>query len=155
MRYDGATKLYPQLVSFIQQHFSIISVCPEVEIGLGVPRPPVQLIGTLDAITLQGRDAPLVDITQPMQNYCQRRPSQLDSIQGYIFKSKSPSCGIRNIPLFNDNGEIQTLTRGVFANAILKHFPSLPITDELMLIDEAQWDIFLHRVKQYQIKETE
>jgi len=129
-------------------------VCPEVEIGLSVPRPPIQLNGTLDAITLQGRDDPLIDITQAMQNYCQLRPPQLDSIHGYIFKSKSPSCGIQKIPLFDGYGNINTFTQGVFVSAILQRFPTLPITDELTLIDEAQWDIFLLHVKQYQNDHT-
>jgi len=150
VRYDGAVKTEPRLMGFIQQHFSVIGICPEVEIGLSIPRPPLQLTGTSNNIRIQGRDDPRLDITLPMQKYCQLRPSQLDSIQGYIFKSKSPSCGLSNIPLFDAQGKIQAHASGVFAHAIMQRFPDLPVSDELSLINETQWDIFLQRVYQYQ-----
>jgi len=125
-------------------------VCPEVEIGLSVPRPPVQLKGKPDAIKICGRDDPLIDITTSMENYCQQRPAQLDSIHGYIFKSKSPSCGIKEIPIFNDNQETTGFTKGVFVSAILQLYPELPITDEQELLNQSLCNAFLDRVKQYQ-----
>ena len=103
----------------------MIKVCPEVEIGLSVPRPPVQLMGKLGALKIIGRDDPSIDITSNMENHCQHRPAQLNSIQGYIFKSKSPSCGINEIPVFNDQAEITDRTKGVFVSAILQQYPNL------------------------------
>ncbi|VAW61528.1 hypothetical protein MNBD_GAMMA08-622 [hydrothermal vent metagenome] len=149
MRYDAELKQYPQLLHFIQQHFTFIGVCPEVEMGLNVPRPPVQLSGTLNHIKMRGRDDASIDVTDKMQNYCQQRAPQLNSICGYIFKSQSPSCGIKDIPLFDDD-KIINVTRGLFANAILQHYPKLPITDEQGLKTSAQCNDFLHRVKQHQ-----
>ncbi len=150
VRYDAAVKSYPSLIAFIQQHFSIIAVCPEVEIGLSVPRPPVQLSGTPQSIEIRGRDDPSINITNAMQDYCQNRPSELDSIQGYIFKSKSPSCGIQNIPLFNLQGDIDHLTKGIFVSAILKYFPGLPVSDELTLTNDSQLENFRQQVLHYQ-----
>jgi len=149
VRYDAQVKQYPELLQFIQQHFDIISVCPEVEIGLSVPRPPVQLSGELANIKVTGRDAPDIDITADMQAYCQRRPPQLKHIQGYIFKSKSPSCGIENIPIFNSTGETIDTTSGVFVSAILQHYPKLPITDEMALQTTVQREAFLQRINCY------
>ena len=130
----------------------MIKVCPEVEIGLSVPRPPVQLMGKLGALKIIGRDDPSIDITSNMENYCQHRPAQLTSIQGYLFKSKSPSCGINKIPVFNDQSEIITLTKGVFVSAILQQYPNLPITDELNLLNTNQCNKFLDQILQYQEK---
>jgi len=153
VRYDGKIKNDPQLIDFVKQHFEIICICPEVEIGLSVPRPAVQLSAEpgekLTNIKITGRDDPTLDISTAMYEYCKRRAVQLDSIHGYIFKSKSPSCGIRNIPVFNNRNEIITTTEGVFAKTIMREYPQLPIIDELGLLSEEQREAFLLRVKQY------
>lgn len=155
VRYDAEPKRYPELVQFIKQHFEFISVCPEVEIGLSVPRPPVQLTGSLTNIKVTGRDDASLDITDAMQTYCQQRPLQLDSIHGYIFKSRSPSCGVSDIPLFNSQNVIIAKTRGVFVSAILQHYPELPIIDEQVLADEQQRELFFTQVKQFQLSNTQ
>lgn len=152
MRYDGQIKTYPNLVYFIQQNFEIIAVCPEVEIGLSVPRPAIQLRGNINNIKLIGRDDPNINVTDDMQNFCNRKPSQLNLIQAYIFKSKSPSCGVKNIPLFNEQGKMTDTTRGVFVSAMLQHYPNLPITDEQSLSNDDQCENFLQQVKHYQQK---
>jgi len=137
------------LLDFIDINFQVIAVCPEVEIGLSVPRPPVQLTGELNNIKITGRDDPSIDITKPMQQYCQQRPAQLNSIQGYIFKSKSPSCGIKDIPVFNSDGQPVGTSQGAFARAILQYYPDLPITDEQGLQSPEQRDDFLHQIQLY------
>ncbi|VAW65265.1 COG1683: Uncharacterized conserved protein / FIG143828: Hypothetical protein YbgA [hydrothermal vent metagenome] len=118
--------------------------------GLGVPRPAIQLSGDLARIKITGRDDPLLDISRALYDYCKQRVTQLDSIHGYIFKSKSPSCGIRNIPVFDADGNIAATTRGVFANAVyqrlVKQHPLLPIADETDLLTLEQRDDFLQRV---------
>jgi len=130
--------------------------------GLGVPRPPIQLTSaqlneSLSELRITGRDDPSIDISQTMHTFCKQRSTELNSIHGYIFKSKSPSCGIANIPVFNPQNNIITTTRGVFVNAILQKYPLLPITDELHLLNEDQLNtdqcnMFLKKVKQFQKK---
>lgn len=154
MRYNGEVKRFPQLLEFINQHFQIIPVCPEVEAGLSVPRPPVQLTGKLEAHRLIGRDDPSIDVTDALQNYCHKKTLQLNSIHGYIFKSRSPSCGVTDTPLFDNDNNIITYTSGVFARAMLQHYPDLPITDENTLSQSNELTRFLARVKQYQKSQT-
>lgn len=149
VRYDGEIKFFVDLLGFIHNHFNVIAVCPEVEIGLSVPRPPVQLSGDLDNIKLTGRDDSSIDITEPMRHYCQQRPAQLNSIQAYIFKSKSPSCGTKDIPVLGPQGQVTGTSQGVFAHAILQHYPDLPITDEQGLFSPRQRNDFLQRVQLY------
>lgn len=153
VRYDAQIKQHPELVKYITHYFDVITVCPEVEIGLSVPRPAVQLYGTFDNIEIRGRDDLTIDITANMNHYCQQHPAELSDIHGYIFKSKSPSCGIRDIPLFNKQGETTDSTRGVFAQAVLQHYPDLPITDEQGLLNPSHCEHFLHQVKLYQQKQ--
>ncbi len=150
VRYDAKIKSYPLIINFIAQHFEAISVCPEVELGLGVPRPAVQLSGSLTDIKITGRDDPSIDISHSMHTFCKQRSAELNSIHGYIFKSKSPSCGIADIPIFNRHNKIITTTHGVFVNAILQKYPQLPITDEQHLLTTEQCHIFLRKVKQFQ-----
>ena len=150
VRYDAQIKNYPHIIDFVKLNFEVISICPEVEIGLTVPRPAVQLSGTLLNIHIIGRDTPSINISDAMHNYCKRRITQLSSIHGYIFKSKSPSCGIKDIPIFNSNNEVIALTQGVFANAVLQKFPQLPVIDEEHLLTTEECNIFLKKVKQFQ-----
>ena len=117
--------------------------------GLSVPRPPLQLVQTTDGIHMRGRDDPGLDVTDRMQQFCQQRPPQLGEIHGYIFKSRSPSCGIADIPLFNSQGEAIEQTRGLFVGAMLQHYPALPISDEQHLDNHAAFIDFLQQVRDY------
>ncbi len=149
VRYDGESKFLPGICHELQQHFNLIAVCPEVEIGLGVPRPPVQLTGDPAHPSMTGRDDPQINVTDKMRDYCTSKPTQLKHICGYVFKSKSPSCGIHSIPVF-DHGEIMDdNNRGLFADAMIKLYPELPITDELALSQPEQRQQFIHQVLHY------
>lgn len=149
VRYDGEIKFFTELLEFIQTHFQTIALCPEVEIGLTVPRPPVQLSGDINNLRLTGRDDASIDITHAMQHYCAAKPAQLDAIQGYIFKSKSPSCGIRDIPVFDSQGASIAIHKGLFAEAMMQRYPELPITDEQGLNSTTQREDFLQQVRRY------
>lgn len=150
VRYDGEIKRFTELLEFIQANFQIVAICPEVEIGLGVPRPPVQLSGSINKLKLTGRDDTSIDVTHAMQHYCELKPAQLDAIHGYIFKSKSPSCGIKDIPVFDSQGANIATHKGMFAEAMIQQYPELPITDEQGLSNTAQREDFLQQVRRYQ-----
>ncbi len=117
--------------------------------GLSVPRPPVQLVQSPEGILMLGRDDPTLDVTPQMQAYCSRKLPQLDSIQGYVFKSRSPSCGVNDTPLFDPQGTQLSLGRGLFVEVLLQQYPQLPITDELGLQTDTQQQAFLQQVLDY------
>ncbi len=152
VRYDAELKHFPELVEFVRARFTLIEICPEVEIGLSTPRPPVRLVQQEDQLQILGRDDPTLDITAAMQTYCEHRATQLDSIHGYIFKCRSPSCGVTDTPIFNEHGEILHYASGMFAQRMLQQYPQLPITDEESLITAKQRDDFAQQVKRYQQK---
>lgn len=146
VRYNGEIKQFDALIQQLQQHFEFIAVCPEVEIGLPVPRPPVQLSGDAQAPRMTGRDDATLDITERMRAYCVTKPRELEQICGYVFKSRSPSCGLHDVPLFDAGKIILPNHRGLFAQAITARWPDLPVADELQLNDATARAQFIRRV---------
>jgi len=146
---------FPDLLEDLQQHVELVSVCPEVEIGLTVPRPPVQLTGSIEHPSMTGRDNPELDISLPMYDYCHSKPGQLRSIAGYIFKSRSPSCGLRDVPVFHRGSIIEARSQGLFSRAICNYFPQLPVSDETELASHQQRIDFIQRVMHYYKNRTD
>ncbi len=138
VRYDGDSKANSIVIEQLGELFELVAVCPEVEAGLSIPRPPVQLSASIENPSLTGRDDADIDVTELMQNYCNTRPAQLNHLSGFVFKSRSPSCGLNSTPVFI-NGECVTETsRGLFARAMASTFPELPVIEdsELELMDK-------------------
>jgi uncharacterized protein YbbK (DUF523 family) len=146
VRYDGGHKREAFLVEGLGRQVEWVPVCPEVEMGLGVPRPPMRLV-------LLGGETRLItpstgaDHTQAMHAWSAQRLDELAAdLCGYVLKSRSPSCGLASVPLFDDRGDPAGETRGLFAAALLARFPDLPIEEETALADPARRADFLSRV---------
>ena len=159
VRYDGKEKklLLNQFSSF--RHFEqvkFIPFCPEVAIGLGVPRPKIQLVREKQQIRLLGVENHRWDVTEQLTSYAQNFLQQYPDINCYVVKSKSPSCGYQSTPLFvrktiSDNGELSdyeqayeqlAVTSGLFIQTILQLRPRLLIMDEvqfLQLLDSGEY----------------
>ncbi|GMR01571.1 MAG: hypothetical protein BMS9Abin19_0970 [Gammaproteobacteria bacterium] len=148
VRYDGQSKPNQVVIKQFSQLFELVPVCPEVEAGLSIPRPPVQLTGDIKNPELIGRDDPAVDVTNIMQQYCDTKPAELKHLSGFIFKSRSPGCGLNSTPIFI-NGQCVTETgRGVFARAIRDNYPDLPVIEDSDF-DNALINDFIRSVKIY------
>ncbi|MCW8910855.1 MAG: DUF523 domain-containing protein [Gammaproteobacteria bacterium] len=154
VRYDGEIKHYPELCQHLQTYFECLPVCPETEIGLSVPRPAVQLSGDPAQPRMTGRDDPSIDISDLMRNYCKTKIVSLTHISAYVFKSRSPSCGPNNIPVFNNHQIIADNNRGLFAETVISTYPDLPVADEITLTHQAERDIFIQQVLDYYAKQT-
>ncbi len=70
-----------------------------------------------------------------------------EGVRGFIFKARSPSCGVRDTPFFSAAGEIVGVRAGLFALAVMNRFPSLPVDDEERLRDSRVREKFLRRVQ--------
>jgi len=136
VRYDGQSKANRIILDELVQLFDFIPVCPEVEAGLGIPRPPVQLSGSIEQPRLLGRDDPSIDITELMSDYCKVKPGELDKLAGFIFKSRSPSCGLHSTPVFIDGRQVTDSSRGVFARAMCTRYPEMAVIEETDLENE-------------------
>lgn len=149
VRYDGKSKPNSIVLEKLSQHFVFVAICPEVEAGLPIPRPPIQLSGDVASPRLTGRDDPSIDVTDQMQNYCLQKPKLLESLCGFIFKSRSPSCGLNSTPVFIENEIADENGRGIFARALCKEIPLLPVIEDTKLESNDAYLAFIEAVKQY------
>jgi len=136
VRYDGGHKLDSFLKDSLGKYVEYVPVCPEFECGLGVPRKSMRLEGEPDSLRLIITET-RQDVTKRMVNWAQKRVIQLEKedIRGFIFKSDSPSCGIKKVKIYNEKNMPVDAGVGIFAQIFMKHFPSLSVQDEENLHD--------------------
>jgi uncharacterized protein YbbK (DUF523 family) len=146
VRYDGQHKQDPCIAQYFAARVDWKSICPEVGAGLGVPRPPVQLVGDKSAPGALGIDDASLDVTDALAGYALEILQELQGVSGYIFKSRSPSCGLTDTPLFDADGHDNGFTSGIYARVITKELPGLPVIDEQRLHDAHSRVLFLQQV---------
>ncbi len=150
VRYDGQDKLDPWIRDVLGAELELVPVCPEFELGLGVPREPIRLVRALDragGVRLLGTVSP-IDLTDPMERWAARRIAELRALElrGYVFKARSPSCGVFDVPVWRADRETRDGT-GLFARAFREAFPEVPVEEEGRLADPLLRASFLERVR--------
>lgn len=150
VRYDGGHKRDPYLVEIFGRYVEWVPVCPEVELGLGTPRETLRLVRMGEDIRLRMPKTG-VDHTEDMRAYAVRRAAELakEDLRGYILKKDSPSCGMERVRIFDAHGVPSKSGRGLFAEALLQHFPNLPVEEEGRLNDPHLRENFIERVFAY------
>jgi len=148
VRYDGGHKHNAYITQTLGRYFEYTPYCPEVAIGLGIPRPTIQLVQVGDGVRVRGSKDPQLDVTQQLQDYAQRVVPALSGICGYIFKRASPSCGMERVKVYKD-GNLFGTDRGVYAAAIMQALPDLPVEEEGRLMDPVLRENFIERVFVY------
>ena len=146
VRYDGQAKANRIILEQLSRIFEFLPVCPEVEAGLSIPRPPVRLTGSITNPRITGRDDPSLDVTEIMMTYCKSKPIELKQLAGYIFKSRSPSCGLNSTPVFINEECVTETSRGVFAREFCEHYPQLPVIEDNELEHEDRLEKFIQSV---------
>jgi uncharacterized protein YbgA (DUF1722 family)/uncharacterized protein YbbK (DUF523 family) len=147
VRHDGRDKRNQMILNVLSQRFELVSCCPEVEIGLGIPRRPLRLVATADGTRACGIDAPGHDVTDALTVYAGRIAQEFHHISGFIFKRGSPSCGVHDVPVVTESGEPAGSGSGVFAAALIDRLPGLPVEEEARLEDAALRENFIERVQ--------
>ena len=150
VRYDGGHKLNRYLRDVVGQFARWIPVCPEVECGLSTPREAMRLVGDPNdprLVTIRTG----VDHTDRMKKWAKATLDALEKedLCGYIFKSKSPSSGMRGIKVYDKNGAPSKKGVGIFARAFMERFPLMPVEDEGRLNDDGLRENFIERVFVY------
>lgn len=150
VRYDGGHKRDPYIVGVLGKWFEWVPVCPEAEAGMGVPREPVRLEGNPRCPRLKGVITGQ-DWTRRMRAYAVKRLKALarENLCGFIFKSKSPSSGLKHVRIHTADGKPNGYGRGLIAGLFLQRFPLIPVIDESCLQDPRQRKIFIQRVLAY------
>ena len=140
VRYDGSDKRQPWTDAELAERVEWLPVCPEVELGLGVPRETIQLEPGPSGIALLATQTRR-DLTKAMREWAAARVEDLAAggLDGYIFKARSPSCGLGSARVIGSN---QTRD-GLFAEAMRERFPELPLTDEEAISDAHGIERFL------------
>lgn len=132
-RYDGS-QINDPIVNKLKNYFDFVPLCPEMDIGLPSPRQALRII-------LDGEKEELVfsktgeSVSLSMENYIKVQVEFLKSkdLDGFILKSRSPSCGIKDVKLYKSFGKSPTVprkTQGFFGKAIINNFQDLAIEDE-------------------------
>ena len=149
VRYDGGHKRSDFVADILGARVTFVPVCPEVELGLGTPRPTLRLIRRGDDVRMVMADGR--DFTDAMRTYAKRRVERLkdDDLAGYVLKKDSPSCGLTRVKVYEETGIPTKSGRGVYAEALLERWPHLPVEEEGRLQDEALRENFLERVSAY------
>ena len=136
VRWNGGHKRDRFIVNTLGQHVDFVPVCPESECGLGIPRETMHLAGDPKAprlvTTKTGEDK-----TDQMQRWAKKRLKALkgEGLCGYIFKTKSPSNGMRSLKVFATREQIFYNGVGIYARMFMDQFPNLPVIDDGMLHD--------------------
>jgi uncharacterized protein YbgA (DUF1722 family)/uncharacterized protein YbbK (DUF523 family) len=148
VRYDGGHKHNAYLTETLGRYFDYTGFCPEVAIGLGIPRPAIQLVRIDDKLCVRGVNDPQLDVTAQLQAYANASVAMLAGYCGYIFKRASPSCGMECVKVY-ENGHLAGTDRGIYAAEIMQALPALPVEEEGRLMDPALRENFIERVFVY------
>ncbi len=148
VRYDGAQKTVPWVGTVLSEFVELVPICPEVGAGMPVPRPPIQLVRRgakgllIELVTGTG------DVHSPMRHFCDTMRDLLaaEELHGYLFKARSPSCGVVDTPHISEEGEVVERGAGIWAQTVLDCWPDLPVADENSVAEDAGREEFLRRV---------
>ena len=145
-RYNGAM-ISDELVRRLKEHVDFVPVCPEMEVGLGCPREPIRVV-LVEKQPHLIQPATGKDFTQPMQQFAASFLAGVGEVDGFLLKSRSPSCGIKDVKVFAgpEHKTPQKLGRGFFGGAALDRFPDLPVEDEGRLSNFSLREHFLARL---------
>jgi uncharacterized protein YbbK (DUF523 family) len=149
VRYDGSDKRNSVVEHQLCTYFDCRPICPEYAIGLGVPRAPIRVVKVDNGMHAVSVVDHTVDVTDALALYANFICDILPQICGFIFKARSPSCGLSDVPVFGKNGNEIALGAGIFANQICQLKDPLPVIDELQLADRNERLEFIEKVEAY------
>ncbi len=130
-RWNGLMIRSP-LVEKLKGYVDFIPVCPEMEIGLGVPRNPVRLVGTERSVRMVQSET-MKDVTKDMEAFTCSFLGSLKNVDGFILKDRSPSCGNKDVKIYPKMGKVapfSTKGSGLFGREVLKRFSHLAVENE-------------------------
>lgn len=132
VRFDGGHKRNDFLTGTLGDFVEFVAVCPEVDIGLGIPRESLRLVRDDSGAVRMIANKSGADVTDAMSAYAERRAAALerDDLSGYVLKKDSPSCGMERVRIYGRAGMPVRDGRGLFAEALIRRLPDLPVEEE-------------------------
>lgn len=147
-RYDGKAKTDYSIIKNFSKYVEWVPVCPEIESGLSVPREKITLKEKRNAAVYAEGLETQKDFTELIKEYTTQKLKSLkeENLYGFIFKSKSPSCGLYDTPIALRNGVTKRNNAGLFASSFTEYFPFIPIIDEKNFHIPEEQENFFERV---------
>ena len=144
VRYDGKDKFADLAKYFDPKVYQLIPICPEVEMGMSIPRPAIQM-RIIDGDTrLVQVDNHKTDFTEQFNNWFKENEQRFKQFKGFILKSKSPSCGNQTTPHFDEDESFE-LKDGLFVHN-LKSYNSLTVINEHQIPQKELFQKFIHQI---------
>ena len=147
VRWDGGHKHNDYITDHLGLFFTFVDACPELEVGMGIPREPVRLVKRDDEIHMVGVKTE-EEWTSRIQRYSKAKAAapEMSDLCGYIFKKDSPSCGVERVKVYGPSGVAEKKGQGMFFKAVSERHPLLPIEEEGRLCDIDLRENFIERV---------
>ena len=146
LRWDGRI-ISSDFVEQLKDYVDFVPVCPEVEIGLGIPREPLRIVKKDENIHLI-QPATGLDLTQKMESFAKKFLGSLTDVDGFILKSKSPSSAIKDARIYPSEKRVAAIGHGpgIFGRAVLVEFTNKAVEDEKRLLNERIREHFLTKL---------
>lgn len=149
VRFDSGHKRHHFCTDELGKHVEYKAFCPEVAVGLPIPRPTIRMIREDNLIKISRPDGS-GDVTEAMREYGKRVASNIKDLSGYVFCAKSPSCGMERVKVYHSHGQgSESIGVGIFAEEIMKANPNLPCEENGRLNDALLRENFVMRVFTY------
>lgn len=149
VRYNGGHKHDSYCTAVLTRYFEFKPFCPEVAIGLGVPRQTIRLVGELGAVRVVGTQDSTLDVTDRLSAYTESVLDSVADLRGYIFMKDSPSCGLYSAKVYSEKGAPIGKGAGLYAGRLHERFPLLPMEESGRLNDPGLRENFIARVFLY------
>jgi len=148
VRFDAGHKRNAFVSGVLADWFEFVPFCPEIEIGLGVPREAIRLVRLADGIRCVGTKTESLDVTEDLEGIADKQAAWHETLCGYILKKGSPSCGMERVRIYDGNIPDRTGV-GLYARRLMQNFPELPVEEEGRLEDSVLRENFIQRVYIY------
>ncbi len=148
VRFDGGHKQHSYVQQTLGEYFEFKPFCPEVAIGLGIPRKPIRLVRQPDSeeIRCVSTVDASQDYTDQLSDIARQQEHWQGDLCGYILKRGSPSCGMERVKVYGAKGMPINDGAGIYAASMMKAFPELPCEEEGRLGDSRLRENFIQRV---------
>ena len=148
VRFDGGHKRSGYVAQYLAEVFEMQPVCPEVGIGMPVPRPAIRVVESEGGKhALRDSKDNSIDYTEKLDAFYAKKSAQIAHLDGFIFCGKSPTCGTERIKVYDDKGNLQHRKGiGMFAQQVKEQYPHLPIEEDGRLNDQGLRESFITKV---------
>lgn len=149
VRFDKGHKKSHFCTEELGKHVQYKAYCPEVAIGLPIPRKTIRQVKKDDVIVVSRPDGS-GDVTDALSNFGSKVADNVDELSGFIFCQKSPSCGMERVKVYYEHGKgSESNGIGLFAKQIMEKNPLLPCEENGRLNDMPLRENFIIRVYTY------